>query len=380
MPRVAVVTGASSGIGAALCERLLHEDVGLHLCLACRNLEKANNTRNKLLSSFPNADISIVKIDVGNLKSVLHAATEIKKRFNHLDYLFLNAGIMVNPHISLRAFIRGLFSRGSKKHTWGSQVVSHPSTDKAQTCLASVMEHHQVEPNEAKSSFSQRAIQMLTTADGLMIQGDRVTPDGLQEVFETNLFGHFILIRQLEPLLCSLENPSQLIWTSSVNAQKSNFSLDDYQHSKGREAYSSSKYATDLASVALNSLFNKQGLYSSVVCPGVVMTNMTFEILPAFVWKLLLPIMWLLRLFAKTYTLSPYNGAEALIWLFKQKPESLDPLAKYHSCITFLGTCYTEMRKMDLDENLAEKFYQKLLELEKEILTRFNGQHINSKT
>lgn len=80
-----------SGIGAALCERLLHEDVGLHLCLACRNLEKANNTRNKLLSSFPNADISIVKIDVGNLKSVLHAATEIKKRYIVGGYFGWNA-------------------------------------------------------------------------------------------------------------------------------------------------------------------------------------------------------------------------------------------------------------------------------------------------
>lgn len=37
-------------------------------------------------------------------------------------------------------------------------------------------------------------MQMLTTAEGLMTQGDRVTPDGLQEVFQTNLFGHFILV------------------------------------------------------------------------------------------------------------------------------------------------------------------------------------------
>ncbi|KAJ6654674.1 hypothetical protein lerEdw1_006696 [Lerista edwardsae] len=331
MRKVAVITGASSGIGAALCERLLHEDVGLHVCLACRNTEKATATRNRLLSIFPHADISIVQVDVGNLKSVLHAATEIKKRFNHLDYLFLNAGIMVNARISFWAFIRGIFSR--------------------------------------------RAMQMLTTAEGLMTQGDRVTPDGLQEVFETNLFGHFILIRQLEPLLSCLEKPSRLIWTSSVNAHKSNFRLDDYQHSHGHEAYSSSKYATDLTSVALNNRFNKQGIYSSVACPGVVMTNMTFAILPAFIWKLLLPIMWLLRLLTKTYTLSPYNGAEALIWLFRQKPESLDPLVKFHSCTTFFGKNYIEMRKMDLDENMAEKFYQKLLELEKELLMRIDNPH-----
>ncbi|XP_015279355.1 PREDICTED: 3-keto-steroid reductase [Gekko japonicus] len=326
MQRVAVVTGASSGIGSALCERLLQEDASLHLCLACRNMEKANATRKKLLSYFPHADVSIVQVDVGSVESVLSAAKEIKKRFQHVDYLFLNAGIMVNPRISFSAFVHGLFSR--------------------------------------------RAYRMLTTAEGLMSQEDRVTPDGLQEVFETNLFGHFVLIRQLESLLCCIGRPSQLIWTSSISARRSNFSLDDYQHSQGKEAYSSSKYATDLASVALNSHFSNQGLYSSVVCPGVVMTNMTYEILPSFIWKLFFPIMWLIRLFTHTYTLTPYNGAEAQVWLFKQKPETLDPLVKLHSCTTLYGKNYVDVRKMDIDQDLAEKFYQKLLELEKELLTR----------
>ncbi|XP_053247153.1 3-keto-steroid reductase/17-beta-hydroxysteroid dehydrogenase 7 isoform X2 [Podarcis raffonei] len=332
MQKVAVVTGASSGIGSALCERLLQEDASLHVCLACRNLEKANATRNHLLSCFPSADISIVQIDVSKMASVLRAAEEIKARFHRLDYLFLNAGIMVNPRISLWAFIRGIFSR--------------------------------------------RAYQMLTTAEGLMSQEDRVTADNLQEVFETNLFGHFVLIRNLEPLLCCIEKPSKLVWTSSVNACKSNFSLEDFQHRQGKEAYSSSKYATDLTSVALNNRFNKQGLYSSVVCPGVVMTNMTFEILPPFVWKLFFPILWLFRLFTNTYTLTPYNGAEALVWLFKQKPELLDPLVKFHSCTTFFGKNYVEIRKMDLSEDTAEKLYEKLLELEKQLLARCNSpQH-----
>ncbi|XP_020654205.2 3-keto-steroid reductase/17-beta-hydroxysteroid dehydrogenase 7 isoform X2 [Pogona vitticeps] len=328
MQKVAVVTGASSGIGFALCERLLQEDATLHLCLACRNMEKANVARNKLLSSFPVADISILQIDVGKMESVLHAAEEIKTRFHRLDYLFLNAGVMVNPRISFGAFLHGIFSR--------------------------------------------RAYQMLTTAEGLMSQEDTVTSDGLQEVFATNLFGHFLLIRQVEPLVCSTEKNCHLIWTSSVNAHKSNFSLEDYQHSRGTENYSSSKYATDLTSVALNSHFNKRGLYSSVMCPGIVRTNMTYQILSPFIWMLFSPLFWLFRLFSPTYTLTPYNGAEAHIWLFKQKPESLDPLMKFHSCTSFFGTNYVETRKMDLSEDTAEKLYEKLLQLEKQVLARCN--------
>ncbi|KFQ00601.1 3-keto-steroid reductase, partial [Haliaeetus albicilla] len=219
---------------------------------------------------------------------------------------------------------------------------------------------------------SRKVLHMLTTAEGIMTQTDRLNGDGLQEVFATNLFGHFILVRQLECLLCGNEKPSRLIWTSSSNARESAFSLSDYQHAKGRESYSSSKYATDLTSVVLNRKFNKQGLYSSVVCPGLVMSNMTYRILPVFLWKLLMPIMWLIRFFAKTYTLTPYNGAEAHVWLFKQKPEHLDALVKYHSCTSGLGKSYVEPRKLDVDEETAEKFYQKLLELEKETLERYS--------
>lgn len=59
------------------------------------------------------------------------------------------------------------------------------------------------------------------------------------------------------------------------------------------------------------------------------------------------------------------------VWLFKQKPEYLDSLAKYHSCTSGLGKCYVEPRKMDVDEDTAEKFYQKLLELEEQTLEKY---------
>lgn len=36
-----------------------------------------------------------------------------------------------------------------------------------------------------------------------------------------------------------------------------------------------------------------QGLYSNVACPGTMLTNLTYGILPAFVWTLLMPMIWL---------------------------------------------------------------------------------------
>ncbi|XP_056379550.1 3-keto-steroid reductase/17-beta-hydroxysteroid dehydrogenase 7 isoform X1 [Hyla sarda] len=326
MRKVVVVTGANSGIGLALCERLLSQNDQIRLCLACRNMARAEAARSALLSSHPAADVGIVQIDVGNIKSVLQGAMMLKERYKQIDYLYLNAGIMPNPQVSLKAFVKGLFSR--------------------------------------------KVVSMFATGEGLLTQEDRVTEDGLQEVFETNVFGHFILIKELEPLLCHTDNPSQLIWTSSSNARRSAFSLSDYQHRQGQESYSSSKYATDLLSVALNRRYNKEGLYSSVVCPGLVMTNLTYGILPSFFWTLIMPIMWLIRVFTNSFTISPYNGAEALLWLFSQKPESLDPLAKYHSCTSGLGNNYVSPLKMDLDDESGHSFYEKLLDLEKQVRKR----------
>ncbi|XP_056271541.1 3-keto-steroid reductase isoform X1 [Pseudoliparis swirei] len=307
-----------------LCERLLSQDAGgLQLCLACRSMRRAQAARSALLASHPAAQVALLQVDTSSVASVITTAQEVKLRYNRLDYLYLNAGIMPNPQFDVKAFFKGLFS---------SRVVS-----------------------------------MFTTGEGILTQRDGVTPDGLQDVFATNLFGHFLLIRELEPVLCRAGRASQLIWTSSSNAQRSAFDLEDVQHRAGVQLYSSSKYATDLLSLALNTRYNKQGLFSSVTCPGFVMTNLTYAILPSFpavIWTLLMPLLWLMRMSYNTFTLTPYNGAEALLWLFKQKPESLDPQAKYHSLTSGLGKNYTLARKMDIDVETSDALFEKLLQME----------------
>uniref|UniRef100_A0A3Q0SSE2 3-keto-steroid reductase/17-beta-hydroxysteroid dehydrogenase 7 n=1 Tax=Amphilophus citrinellus TaxID=61819 RepID=A0A3Q0SSE2_AMPCI len=288
MERVVIVTGASSGIGLALCERLLTEDKQVRLCLACRNVQRAKAARSALLTSHTNARVDLLHLDVGSVESVLNAA----KVANRIDFMYLNAGIMPNPQVDVGAFFKGL--------------------------------------------FSSNVINMFATAEGLLTQQDRLNSDGLQEVFATNLFGHFILIRELEPLLCQTGHTSRVVWTSSSNARRSAFSINDIQHREGTEPYSSSKYASDMLSLALNRNMNSQ---VCLVCSPLIFTN--------------------------TFTLTPYNGAEALHWLFLQKPESLDPRAKYHSLTSGLGKNYTKPRLMDIDGEMAEVLFSKLRELEK---------------
>ncbi|XP_068196487.1 3-keto-steroid reductase/17-beta-hydroxysteroid dehydrogenase 7-like [Antennarius striatus] len=323
MEKVVIVTGANSGIGLALCERLLTHDVHVRLCLACRNEQRAEAARSALLASHAGARVDLLHLDVGSVRSVLAAAQEIKSRYSRIHFLYLNAGIMPNPRLNVEAFFRGLFSRN--------------------------------------------VVHMFSTAEGLLTQQDRVNADGLQEVFATNLFGHFLLIRELEPLLCDGGHTSRVVWTSSGNACRCAFSMEDMQHRNGTEPYSSSKYASDTLSLALNRHKNSQGLFSSVICPGLVMTNLTYGILPSFFWTLILPFMWLIRFFTNTFTLTPYNGAESLHWLFLQNPESLDPRAKYHSLTSGFGTNYTQPRRMDVDDKTSDELYSRLLQLEKEV-------------
>ncbi|XP_053185631.1 3-keto-steroid reductase/17-beta-hydroxysteroid dehydrogenase 7-like [Scomber japonicus] len=336
MERVIIVTGANSGIGLALCDRLLTVDSQLRLCLACRNMQRAHAARSTLLTSHPDARVDVVHLDVGSVQSVLTAAQEVQSRYSRIDFLYLNAGIMPNPQVDMKALFKGLFSRN--------------------------------------------VINMFATAEGLLTQQDRLNSDGLQEVFATNLFGHFLLIKELEPLLCQPSHTSRIVWTSSSNARRSAFSMEDIQHTHGTEPYSSSKYASDMLSLALNRHKNSQGLFSSVVCPGLVMTNLTYGILPSFFWTLLMPIMFLIRIFTNTFTLTPHNGAEALHWLFLQKPESLDPRAKYHSLTSGLGTNYTQPRQMDVDDGMSEVLYDKLLELEKGVRRKLTERNADKET
>ncbi|XP_050388357.1 3-keto-steroid reductase/17-beta-hydroxysteroid dehydrogenase 7 isoform X2 [Patella vulgata] len=328
--KVAVITGGNAGIGLTVAERLLTEHPGLRLCLACRNKTRAQAALDALQLSHPTAQISIVIVDTSNIKSVYNAVTEIKKMYSHIDYLYLNAGIMQVVGVDWNYF-------------W-------------------------------KTLFTKNFIHMFTTGDGLLKEQEEITEENLEKVFTTNVFGHFVLIKELESVLINGTRPSQIIWTSSSNAQKHHFSLENIQHRNERGGhYSSSKYSTDLLSLALNERLNNKGVYSHVTCPGLVMTNLTFGILPSWFWNLILPIFWLLRIFVPTMNYDTYNGSEALVWLSKQKPESLDPMCKYVSHCNFIGKRYVHQHKLKIDQEDANQLYNQLNTLENKFHQKYKS-------
>lgn len=80
-PGFSLTPSRYSGVGLALCQRLLEEDGRIHLCIACRNEQKSEATRDLILAAHPAAQVSTVEMDLGNLASILRAARELRCRY-----------------------------------------------------------------------------------------------------------------------------------------------------------------------------------------------------------------------------------------------------------------------------------------------------------
>ncbi|TRD15437.1 SDR family NAD(P)-dependent oxidoreductase [Palleronia caenipelagi] len=85
-PKIALITGASRGIGAATARRFL--DAGYVVFLGGRNLEELED----ISAAYENAHSLI--LDVSDLSSIKAAFMEVRKQYRALDVLVNNAGVM----------------------------------------------------------------------------------------------------------------------------------------------------------------------------------------------------------------------------------------------------------------------------------------------
>lgn len=93
--KIILITGATSGLGKEATKVLAQK--GATIIMAARNTEKAKTVCEDIRKIYPNAKLDISFIDLSSLKSIKLFSDEILAKYDRLDILINNAGIMFCP-------------------------------------------------------------------------------------------------------------------------------------------------------------------------------------------------------------------------------------------------------------------------------------------
>ncbi|KAJ7477218.1 hypothetical protein B0H11DRAFT_2234688 [Mycena galericulata] len=251
---IVVVTGANAGVGFGICRRLLFQlclsnppdswaqswakpnDThgtradGLTLIMACRSTQRAEAARKDLykeldayiarLRAHPGYDghadvfrrnlkIETEYLDLAVLSTVFNFAAQMSKRHAYISHMIFNAGVANFTHIDWPACIKQL-------------VRSY--------------------------------VGAITAPEFYVQSAGEVSVDGLGWIWQSNLFGHYVLFRALQPLLQNPAYPadSRIIWSSSMEASPKFYDEADWQLVKTEHSYESVKYQIDLIATTLD--------------------------------------------------------------------------------------------------------------------------------
>lgn len=103
MRKAAIITGGNAGLGFHCAERAIVD--GFDVTLACRNIDKAEAAKSRLLDRFPKSRVSVVLLDLSDLES---ARSFVGRFEGNWDLLINNAG----------AKIEKPFKQTSQGHEW----------------------------------------------------------------------------------------------------------------------------------------------------------------------------------------------------------------------------------------------------------------------
>lgn len=171
----------------------------------------------------------------------------------------------------------------------------------------------------------------------------------LGQVFCSNVFGHYMLVSTLAPLLDQATRGdlsprrARIIWISSLEAHASAFSLRDFQGLTSHSAYKSSKRLTDILALtsSLPTSHPRKPPDMYLAHPGICATS--FVPLHIILYYLMTLAFYLARWVGSPWhTVSPHKGACAPVWLSLALQEELDALeadgkSKWGSCVDVSG-------------------------------------------
>ncbi|MFC4714178.1 oxidoreductase [Planococcus dechangensis] len=94
--KTAIITGANSGLGLETAKSFAR--LGARVILAVRDTEKGQAAEHEIKEETPWAIVEVMKLDLSDLDSVRDFAETFISRFDSLDLLINNAGVMTPPY------------------------------------------------------------------------------------------------------------------------------------------------------------------------------------------------------------------------------------------------------------------------------------------
>ncbi len=253
--KVAIVTGANSGIGYEMARGLARK--GATVIMACRSQNRGETAISQIRAENPNAKAELILLDLGDLASVRRFADEINNRYDRLDILINNAGIMMPPlgktpdgfevqfgvnhlgHFALTGLLLNLITRTPK-----ARVVSVSS-------MAHKMGQIDFDNLNAEQSYSKSGAYGLSKLANLLFTYElqrRFEAAGVDAIAAaahpgwtaTNLQAHTWFFRMLNPLLAQSPEMGALPTLFAATAQEVQgsdyYGPDGWQENKGYPA------------------------------------------------------------------------------------------------------------------------------------------------
>ncbi|AGK54053.1 oxidoreductase [Bacillus sp. 1NLA3E] len=93
--KIVVITGANSGLGLETAKYFV--STGNLVVMAVRDVNKGEISKKELLGLFPDGKIDVLYLDLAKLKSVYQFAEAFSQKYNSIDLLINNAGVMIPP-------------------------------------------------------------------------------------------------------------------------------------------------------------------------------------------------------------------------------------------------------------------------------------------
>lgn len=113
-PQICLITGANSGIGFQTAKALAQK--GLHVILHARSEEKAQDAKDRILKTYPDASIETAIAELNSMTQIRKMAADVQAKHKKIDLLINNAGFYTGQYESSEEGIESQFAVNHLAH------------------------------------------------------------------------------------------------------------------------------------------------------------------------------------------------------------------------------------------------------------------------